>query len=131
MRLPETWLNSSVLGTGQPLRNCHECPDAPICSTTEFIDSDLCPVAECNTTCLVVDSIDNPANNLECYQSFCISPDPDDNEIERHRVEIEGILYLQHQPRTVELLQVSIYCRADDCSQTTIFNDVSNSMMLR
>ena len=47
-------------------------------------------------------------------------------EDDRHRIEIEGILYLQNQPPVIEVWTANIYCRADDCSRPTIFNEVSN-----
>ncbi|CAF4680732.1 unnamed protein product, partial [Rotaria sp. Silwood2] len=50
MRLPETWLNTSILGTGRLVRDCHECPDAPQCGTTDFLDSSRCPIHSFNTT---------------------------------------------------------------------------------
>jgi hypothetical protein len=131
MRLPETWLNTSVLGTGQPQRECHECPDAPQCGTSEFLDASRCPVRACNTTCLVRDTYDDPLNDLLCYQSFCIPPDSDFFEADRHRVNLDGILYIQKQPRAVELFEADIYCRADDCSRPEIWNEVSNLIMLR
>ncbi|CAF2719935.1 unnamed protein product [Rotaria sp. Silwood2] len=55
MRLPETWLNTSILGTGRLVRDCHECPDAPQCGTTDFLDSSRCPIHSFNTTCRVSD----------------------------------------------------------------------------
>jgi len=131
MRLPESWLNSSILGTGQPARNCHQCPDNPVCGRNDSIDGSLCPIIECNTTCLISDTYDDPANELLCYQSFCIPPGSDFYAADRHRIELEGILYLQKQGRTIELWSANIYCRADDCSRPSLFSEVSNSMMLR
>ena len=131
MRLPEAWLNTSVLGTGQPTRECHECPEAPQCGTSDFLDIGRCPVRACNTTCLVFDTFNNPADDLLCYQSFCAPSDSIDYEIDKHRVEIEAILYLRKQPREVEIWEIDIYCRADDCSRPEIFNEVSSSNVFR
>jgi hypothetical protein len=125
MRLPETWLNTNVLGTGQPTRDCHECPDAPQCGTNDFLDASRCPIHECNTTCLVFDTFNNPEDDLQCYQSFCAPPDSEDWKIDQHRVEMEGIIYLQKQPREVEIWEIDLYCRADDCSRPEIFNEVN------
>jgi hypothetical protein len=125
MRLPEAWLNTNVLGTGQPVRDCHECADVPQCGTTDFLDPGRCPIRACNTTCLVFDTFDNPEDDLQCYQSFCAPPDTEGWEIDTHRVEIEGILYLRKQPREVEIWEIDLYCRADDCSRPEIFNEVS------
>jgi hypothetical protein len=125
MRLPETWLNTNVLGTGTPVRSCHECPEAPQCGTMEFLDAGRCPIRDCNTTCLVSDTFDDPANDLQCYQSYCAPVGSDGAPDDRHRVEIEGILYLSKQPRSVELWEVDIFCRADDCSRPEIFGEVS------
>ena len=124
MRLNETWLNSSVLGSGLPVRNCHECPYGPVCSVNSSIDGDQCPIMECNTTCLVYDTYDDPSHGMQCYQSFCLPPDTEFYQPERHRIEIEGILYLHKQPRSVELWEVDIFCRADDCSRPGIFDEV-------
>ena len=128
MRLPEPWLNPNIVGTGLPARNCHECPMYAICSNTSSIDGNLCPVQSCNTTCLVFDTFDDPSNALQCYQSFCAQPGSDYSEIDRHRLEIEGILYLRKQPREVEIWEIDIYCRADDCSRPEIFQEVSYSI---
>lgn len=125
MRLPEAWLNTSILGTGQPVRDCHECPEAPQCGTTDFLDAGRCPIKECNTTCIVSDSFDDPATGELCYQSFCAPPDSEFWAIDAHRVEIEGILYLDKVPRTVELWEIDIFCRADDCSRPDLFKEVS------
>jgi hypothetical protein len=126
MLMSETWLNKNVLGTGQPVRNCHECPTAPVCSTTDFIDGDQCPIQLCNTTCLVSDLYDDPDSHNQCYQSFCAPPDSEFFTIDPHRVEMEGILYLNPIGRLVELWEIDIYCRADDCSRPTVFNEVSS-----
>lgn len=130
MRLPETWLNTNIVGTGQPARDCHECRTSPICINSTSIDGSLCPVRSCNTTCLVFDIFDDPSNALQCYQSYCAPPGSDNVDIDRHRLEIEGILYLQKQPRAVEIWEVDIYCRADDCSRPEIFQEVSYSIEL-
>ena len=127
MRLPEQWLNDSVLGTGQPVRDCHHCPDAPQCGSNSFLDASRCPIRQCNTTCLVSDTFNNPADDLQCYQSSCAQPDSEGVEIDKHRVEMEGILYLGKADRQVELWEVDIYCRADDCSRPEIFNEVRSA----
>ena len=124
MRLPETWLNDSVLGTGQPVRDCHQCPEAPQCGSNSFLDASRCPIRQCNTTCLLLDTFNNPADDLQCYQSFCLPADTEDYQLDKYRVEIEGILYLRKADRQVELWEVDIYCRADDCSRPEIFNEV-------
>jgi hypothetical protein len=126
LRLPDAWLNTNVLGTGQPTRECHQCPDAPQCGTSDFLDASRCPPRECNTTCLVFDTFDDPAVDEQCYQSFCAPPDTEDYQIDTNRIEVEGILYLNKQPRTVEIWEIDLYCRADDCSRPEIFNEVSN-----
>ncbi|CAF4369864.1 unnamed protein product, partial [Rotaria sordida] len=116
MRLPESWLNTNVLGSGQPQRDCHECPNAPQCGTTNFIDTSRCPIRSCNTTCLVRDTFDDPAFEFLCYQSFCISPNDDQYNINHHRVEIEGLVYAS-QPNDVKIWEIDLYCSADDCSR--------------
>jgi hypothetical protein len=131
MRLPESWLNSSVLGSGQPVRDCHQCPDTAYCGTLDFLDASRCPIQACNTTCVVSDIFDDPSNNLQCYQSFCVPFGGDSDPYDRHRIEIEGILYLSNQPRSVELWEVDIFCRADNCSEPEIFNDVSYFIRLK
>jgi hypothetical protein len=125
MTLPEPWLNTNVLGTGAPVRNCHECPEAPQCGTLEFLDAGRCPIRDCNTTCLVSDTFDIPENDLQCYQSYCAPPDSEFFTIDPHRVELEGILYLYPMGRQVELWEIDIFCRADDCSRPEIFDEVS------
>jgi hypothetical protein len=130
MRLNESWLNTSILGSGLPVRNCHQCPVGPVCSTTDFIDGNLCPVVSCNTTCIVIDTYDDPTNPLQCYESLCAAPDSEFYEIDRHRVGMEGILYLNKPTREVELLEIDIFCRADDCSRPNIFNEVSDQKIL-
>ena len=127
MRMSDNWLNTNVLGTGQPVRDCHQCPNGPVCSTNEFIDGSQCPIQPCNTTCLVSDIFDNPANNLQCYDSFCAPPNTDTFIIDPHRMELEGILYLCPIGRPVELWEIDIYCRANDCSRPEIFKEVSYS----
>ncbi len=126
MRIPDEWLNTNVLGTEDTIRDCHQCPEAPQCGTSDFLDTSRCPVQACNTTCLVFDTFDDPAVDEQCYQSFCAPPDTEDYEIDKSRVEVEGILYLNKQPRTVEIWEIDVYCRADDCSRPEIFNEVSN-----
>ena len=131
MRMSEGWLNTNVLGTGQPVRDCHQCPNGPECSTTDFIDGSRCPVQSCNTTCLVSDIFNNPANNLQCYDSFCAPPDSDTFIIDPHRMELEGVLYLCPIGRPVELWEIDIYCRANDCSRPEIFKEVSSTKKKR
>ncbi|CAF3596602.1 unnamed protein product [Rotaria socialis] len=130
MRLPEAWLNTNVYGNGQPVRDCHECPDAPQCGTDEFLDASRCPIKSCNTTCLVADTYDDPGQDELCYQSFCAPPDSEFFEIDPHRVELEGILYIDKVPRTVELWEVDIFCRADDCSRPEIFKELEAQLTL-
>ncbi|CAM4974507.1 unnamed protein product, partial [Rotaria socialis] len=130
MRLSESWLNDSVLGTGQPVRDCHECPEAPQCGTGEFLDSSRCPIKSCNTTCRVSDTYDDPEKDELCYQSFCVSPDSEFFEMGPHRVEIEGILYGNRPNAQVELWEVDIFCRADDCSRPEIFKELQAGLVL-
>ncbi|CAF0732493.1 unnamed protein product [Adineta steineri] len=127
MRLPEDWLNTNVKGTGQPVRNCHECPDGPQCGHTDFLDTSHCPIKECNTTCLVSDKFDKPNDDLQCYQSYCIAPSADE-PINTHRVEIEGILYGNRPNAEIELWEVDLYCRADDCSRPEIFKELEDKL---
>ncbi|CAF1377232.1 unnamed protein product, partial [Adineta steineri] len=128
MRLSEAWLNTNIKGTGQPIRNCHECPDGPQCGHSDYLDTSHCPIKECNTTCLVLDTFDKPNDDLQCYQSFCAPPDSDDFHIDTHRVEIEGLIYLNKQPLSVELWEVDIYCQADDCSRPEIFTELKSDL---
>ena len=130
MRVSEGWLNSSVLGTGQPVRDCHECPAGPVCSPTEFIDGDQCPIQSCNTTCLVANLIDEPATGHQCYQSICAPTDPDGFPIDTHRVEIEAVLY-PDRPTTVEFWEIGIYCRADNCSRPEIFQELRQEVTVQ
>ena len=123
MNLPEAWLNQNVLGTGQPVGFCHECPGGPQCGPTDFIDIGRCPIRSCNTTCVVSDVFDI-ADNEQCYESFCAAPDSDVVQIDRARVEMEGILYLYPPGRSVELWEVDVLCRAYDCSRPEIFDEV-------
>ncbi|UJR25668.1 hypothetical protein I4U23_007019 [Adineta vaga] len=124
MRLPDSWLNTNVLGTGQPVRDCHECPEGPQCGTTDFLDPGRCPIKSCNTTCLVFDTFNDPSVDEQCYQSFCAPPDTEDYQIDTHRVEIEGIVYLHKPSREVEIWEIDLYCRADDCSRPEIFTEL-------
>nr|ACC43936.1 ArkC_4 [Philodina roseola] len=128
MRLPDQWLNTNVLGTGQPVRDCHECPDVPQCGSESFLDASRCPIKECNTTCLVFDTFNDPSKDEQCYQSFCAPPDTEEYQIDTHRVELEGILYLRKAPRTVELWEIDLYCRADDCSRPEIFTELRSQL---
>ncbi|CAF1458540.1 unnamed protein product, partial [Rotaria sordida] len=130
MRLPEPWLNANILGTGQPLRDCHECRDAAQCGTTDFLDASRCPIRPCNTTCLVRDTFDDPTINEFCYQSYCARPDLDSSVIGVYEVDIEGILYLSKQPRDVELWEIDLYCHADDCSRPDLFKELRNQLSL-
>ncbi|CAF0973599.1 unnamed protein product [Rotaria sordida] len=127
MRLPETWLDSNILGTGQPVRECHECPNAPQCGTTEFLNTTECPIQPCNTTCLVSDIFDDPAIGLLCYQSFCAPPDSEFFTIDPHRVELDGVIY-GSRPRSVELWEIHIFCRADDCSRPELFKEIRQNL---
>ncbi|CAF1139207.1 unnamed protein product [Adineta ricciae] len=124
MRLPEDWLEANVRGNGTPVRDCHECPDAPQCGQGDFLDAGRCPIHSCNTTCLVFDVFDDPSVDEQCYQSFCAPPDTDEYHIDTHRVEIEGILYGNRPNAELELWEVDLYCRADDCSRPTIFQEL-------
>ncbi|CAF4135916.1 unnamed protein product [Rotaria sp. Silwood2] len=128
IRLPEAWLNTSILGTGQPVRDCHECRDAPQCGTTDFLDASRCPIHSCNSTCFVLDTFDDPTTGELCYQSYCAHPDDEGYHIDQYQVDIEGILYLNKQPRGVELWEVDIYCRADDCSRPEIFQELKSQL---
>lgn len=130
MRLPESWLNESILGTGEPVRDCHECPDGPICGTTDFIDGDLCPIQECNTTCLVSDLVNDIVNDTFCYYSFCGPTDVQGAPIETHRVDIEGVLY-RSRPNQVDVWEVDIYCRADNCSRPEIFKELRDKLVVQ
>ena len=123
MRLPEAWLNSSILGTRLTIRDCHQCPNDPQCGTGTFLDASRCPVETCNTTCIVSESFDDPSNDKQCYESYCATPE-EDLTIDPHRVELEGVLYLNKESRDVELWEVDLYCRADDCSRLEIFTEV-------
>ncbi|CAF4019814.1 unnamed protein product [Rotaria sp. Silwood2] len=127
MGLPEAWLNSNVLGSGQPVRDCHECPDAPQCGTSDFLDSSRCPIRSCNTTCYVSDTFDDPATDGLCYQSFCAPPDSEFFTIDPHRVELEGIIYAS-RPGTVELWEIDLFCRADDCSRPELFKEIRQNL---
>ncbi|CAF0857249.1 unnamed protein product [Adineta steineri] len=127
MRLPEAWLNSSILGTGQPVRDCHQCPDRPQCGTIDFLDANTCPIQSCNTTCLILDTHEDPEGDYLCYQSFCLPPDTQDYQLDRHKVEIEGIIYAG-QPNVVHLWEVDVYCRADDCSRPGIFRELRENL---
>ncbi|CAF1097959.1 unnamed protein product [Adineta steineri] len=128
MYVQEDWLNTNVKGTGQPVRNCHECPEEPQCGTSDFLDASRCPIRECNTTCLVSDIFDKPNDDLQCYQSFCAPSDSEHFHIDTNRVDIEGLLYLNKEPYTVELWEVDIYCRADDCSRPEIFSELKSNL---
>ncbi|CAF4370418.1 unnamed protein product, partial [Rotaria sordida] len=97
---------------------------APQCGTTEFLNTTECPIQPCNTTCLVSDIFDNPAIGLLCYQSFCAPPDSEFFTIDPHRVELDGVIY-GSRPRYVELWEIHIFCRADDCSRPELFKEVS------
>ena len=130
LRLPETWLNTSILGNGLPVRDCHECPDAPQCGTTDFLDASRCPIRACNTTCLVKDTFDNPLTNELCYQSYCLTDDYDQDDANRHRVEIEGIIYGNVPNAQLELWEVDIYCRADDCSRPELFKELEQQLVV-
>ena len=130
MRLSESWLNESVLGTGQPVRDCHECPEEPVCSDNEFIDGDQCPIQSCNTTCLVSDVINNVNTGQQCYQSFCAPTDSEGFLIETHRVDIEGVLY-RSRPTEVDIWEIDIYCRADNCSRPEIFKELREEISLQ
>ncbi|CAF0726642.1 unnamed protein product [Rotaria sp. Silwood1] len=130
MRLPESWLNTNIRGTGQPARNCHECPDAPQCGTSDFLDTSRCPIHSCDTTCYVSDTFDDPSTGELCYQSYCADPNEEDYDPDAFQVDIEGILYLYKQPRDVELWEVDIYCRADDCSRPEIFKELRSNLTL-
>ena len=130
MRLPESWLNTSVLGSGKPVRDCHECPNGPECGTTSFLSAQVCPIRPCNTTCLVQDTFDDPAFDYLCYQSYCLPPDVDEYTVDQHRVEIEGIIYAS-DPSSVQLWEVDIFCRADDCSRPEIFKELREQLRVQ
>lgn len=125
MNLPNTWLDQNVLGTGQPAGSCHECPNSAQCGPLEFIDIGRCPSRSCNTTCVVLDFF-NPDENEQCYRSYCAPPDSELVQIDRARVEMEGILYLYPIGRPVELWEVDVYCRVPNCSRPEIFNEVNS-----
>ncbi|CAF2719994.1 unnamed protein product [Rotaria sp. Silwood2] len=130
MRLPESWLNTNIRGTGRPVRDCHECPDAPQCGTTDFLDSSRCPIHSCNTTCRVSDTFNDPAFELLCYQSFCISSSDDQNDINHHRVEIEGLTYAS-EPNDVKIWEIDLYCRADNCSNPEVFKELREQINIQ
>ena len=130
MRLPEAWLNSSILGSGEPARDCYECPDGPVCSDNDVIDISQCPLASCNTTCLLSDSFNDPTSTQQCYQSFCMPPDEEGFEYDKHRVEIEGILYAS-RPNNVEIWEIGLYCRADNCSRPEIFKELRDNIVFQ
>ena len=129
MRLPESWLNDSILGTGQPVRDCHECSDA-VCGTTDFIDESQCPIQACNTTCLVSDLIRNVTSGAQCYQSFCAPVDDENNIIETHRVDVEGVLY-RSRPTQVDIWEINAYCRADNCSRPELFKELRDKLTVQ
>ena len=130
MRLPESWLNTSVLGTGEPVRDCHECQDEAVCSTTDFIDGDLCPIQSCNTTCLVADVWNDVTTGDQCYQSFCAPTDEEGFVIETHRVDIEGVLY-RSRPTEPDIWEINVYCRADNCSRPEIFKELRGNLTIQ
>ncbi|CAF4351709.1 unnamed protein product, partial [Adineta steineri] len=127
MRLSEAWLNSSILGNGQPISNCHQCPEQAHCGTTDFLEENTCPIQSCNTTCLVLDTYEDPEYDYLCYQSFCLPPDTQDYQLDRHKVEIEGIVYASQQD-VVHLWEIDIYCRANDCSRPGIFKELRGNL---
>ena len=127
MRLSESWLNASVLGTGQPTRMCHQCENGTVCSNSSFIDADLCPDLPCNTTCLVSDRYNDPASGGQCYDSTCAPTDDQGFLVETHRVDIEGILY-PSTPDRVDIREIDIYCRADNCSRPEVFEEIRNDI---
>nr|ACC43977.1 ArkA_3 [Philodina roseola] len=130
MRLPESWLNESILGTGQPVRDCHQCPDEPVCSANNFIDGDLCPIQSCNTTCLVSDVLNDVTTGAQCYQSFCAPTDFEGYVIETHRVDIEGVLY-RSRPTEPDIWEIDVYCRADNCSRPELFSELREKLTIQ
>jgi len=127
MELPEKWLNDTVLGDKTTIRDCHHCPDAPQCGSETFLDTSRCPVKECSTTCIVSDTFNDPSKGELCYQSRCVLPE-EESQIDSHHVELEGILYLNNETKKVELWEIDIYCRADDCSRPEIFQELKASL---
>ncbi|CAF1563363.1 unnamed protein product, partial [Adineta ricciae] len=102
--------------TGEPARNCHECPDAPQCGTNDFLDISRCPIHSCNTTCLVSDTFDDPLTGEQCYQSQC-APAYLDNDLTgffggKYRIDIEAIVYLAQDRSKYYLWEMDVYCGA-------------------
>ncbi|CAF4808108.1 unnamed protein product, partial [Rotaria sp. Silwood2] len=64
-------------------------------------------------------------------QSYCARPGDEDYDAEIYQVDIEGILYLYKQPRDVELWEIDLYCRADDCSSPEIFKELREQINIQ
>jgi hypothetical protein len=130
MCLLETWLNNSVLDTSKPVRDCRECSDAAQYGSIEFLNVGQCSIRSCDTTCRISSKFNNSAKDEQCYPSFCALPDNEQFKINLHRVDIEGIIYHDQQDR-VELWNVDVYCRASNCSQQEIFNELHANLIVQ
>ncbi|CAF1118247.1 unnamed protein product [Didymodactylos carnosus] len=127
LSLPDEWLNNFILGSDPTM--CHECPDGPSCGDTDFFDISRCPEKACNGTCILSDLFEHPDSDpLEfCYQSFCYESASDiEFDIDTHRIEIDGIYYLDTEEFAI--WEIDVYCRADDCSRPEIFSEIRENL---
>ncbi|CAF0893028.1 unnamed protein product [Didymodactylos carnosus] len=126
IQLPTDWLSINLLpnGTAGNPSTCHNCPDAPQCGDTDFFDISRCPEIACNGSCVMEDKFDDPESiPLQfCYQSICDTSPVTDNR----QLVIGSIYYLE--PRELNILEMQVSCRADDCSRPEIFQDIRQKM---
>ncbi|CAF1400673.1 unnamed protein product, partial [Didymodactylos carnosus] len=129
LRLRKSWLDENILENPTiTSRDCHECSDFEVCADTQFfIDESRCPVKSCSGTCFVKDRFDKPDSTEFCYNSKCTDDSGPGNEINKHKIILEAIWYLDE--KKLDLWEIDVFCRADDCSRIEIFDEIRKNLI--
>ncbi|CAF1152203.1 unnamed protein product [Didymodactylos carnosus] len=124
LSLPIHWLNTFIIGTNPS--TCHQCQSGSVCENTNFTDFSSCPVVSCKGSCVMSDLFENFQAGLPqfCYQSICFNNT--DSNIDTHRIDIEGIYYLDTEE--FNIWEIDVYCRANNCSRPEIFNEIRSNL---
>ena len=123
LNLPSDWLNTNLLRpSNKNTTFCHNCPDEVLCSDIEyFIDIGKCNGKECQGSCAITDLFAEAESDTFCYQSICA-----DETFLPSRVDITAIYYLNK--KQFEIIQINVYCNAEDCSQLELFKDIKEKL---
>ncbi|CAF1077024.1 unnamed protein product, partial [Didymodactylos carnosus] len=118
LNLDSSWLNNNILEKSDATKpSCYKC-DAQSC-----VD-ESCKEEECNGLCRVRNVFQKPENSPEdCYESLCIAHDPSI----KNKVIIDANYHLNGE-KTLDLWEIDVYCRTNNCSRLEIFKEIRENI---